>query len=98
VSGQVWLINDTLDTVHGTLSAWHNDMLLLTLDVEITPNDARILQGLDLRLNPGENALRFELRGDVVLATNEYDLNYCDVGEINARRSFLTDAAAWLRT
>lgn len=98
VSGQVWLVNDMLSEVRGTLSAWHNDAPLLTLDVSIAPNDARVLQGLDLKLNAGTNELRLELRGDGVLATNEYDLNYCDVGEINARRAFLTDAAAWLRT
>lgn len=98
VSGQVWLINDTLGEIQGTVSAWHNNTLLMTLDVVIAPNDARVFQGLDLRLNSGENVLRFELRGDGVLTTNEYDLNYCDVGEINARRSFLTNAAAWLRT
>lgn len=98
VSGSVWLVNDWLRTLSGTLSAWHNDQLLLTLDVELASNQARILQELDIRLVEGANALRFELLTEQGLATNEYDLNYSDSGEISARRSFMTDAAAWLRT
>jgi beta-mannosidase len=110
VSGQVWLINDTLHELHGTLSAWHNDAPILTLDVSLAPNDARVLpdismphdtpvlHDLDLQLQSGANTLRFELRGENFVSTNEYDLNYCDNGEINARRTFLTNAAAWLRT
>lgn len=98
VSGHVWLINDTLDEINGMLSAWHNDALVLTLDVTAAPNQARPLQELDLLLAPGANELRFEMNGDKLDSANEYDLNYCDRGEINARRAFLTDAAAWLRT
>jgi beta-mannosidase len=98
VSGLVWLINDTLQERGGTLWAWQNDELLLTRDVAIAPNDSRVLQALDLLLEPGRNDLRFELRGEGVYATNEYDLNYSDSGEINPRRAFLTNAAAWLRT
>ena len=98
VSGQLWLVNDTLQEKRGTLSAWHNDALLLTLDVSISENAARVFQELDVQLADGANALRFEWRGDDFVSTNEYDLNYCDVGEINARRAFLTNAAAWLRT
>jgi beta-mannosidase len=98
VSGQLWLINDTLLQVNGLLSGWHNDALVLERDVELAPNSARVLQDLDLAPGAGSNTLRFELRGDAVLATNEYDLNYSDSGEIDLRRAALTDAAAWLRT
>ncbi len=98
VSGQIWLINDTLNEIGGTLSAWHNDALLLTLDVSLARNDARLFQELDVQLADGANTLQLEWRGADFVSTNEYDLNYCDVGEINARRAFLTNAAAWLRT
>lgn len=98
VSGEIWLINDTLEEQCGTLSVWHNDMLLLSLDAVGSENDARVFQELDVRLQEGANLLRFEWRGKNFVSTNEYDLNYCDVGEINARRAFLTNAAAWLRT
>ena len=98
VSGQVWLINDSLNEVRGTLFALHNGEPVLTLDVAIAPNAARNLQSLDLMLAEGVNHLQFELRCDSLLSTNEYDLNYCDMGEINSRRAFLTNAAAWLRT
>lgn len=98
VSGQVWLVNDTLNELHGTLQAWHNEAQVISLDVVLQPNEAHALDALDLRLEPGKNALRFELRGDDFVSTNEYDLNYCDTGEINTRRALLTEAAAWLRT
>lgn len=98
VSGQVWLINDTLQEKRGTLSARHNDAEILSLDVAVGANAARVLQDLDLQLRAGANELHFEWRGADFVSTNEYDLNYCDDGEINARRAFLTDAAAWLRT
>lgn len=98
VSGQLWLINDTLRESGGVLSAWHNDDLVVAREVEIAPNVSRALETLDMRLAPGRNVLRLELRGQGVLSTNEYDLNYCDSGEISPRRAFLTNAAAWLRT
>lgn len=98
VSGQVWLVNDMLGERKGTLRAWHNETEVMAFDVVLPPNGAHALGGLDLRLEPGANSLRFELRGNDVVSTNEYDLNYCDSGEITLRRAFLTDAAAWLRT
>ncbi len=97
VSGQLWLINDTLQELHGSLSAWHNDTLVLTRTVSITANDARVLQDFDVTLEQDANALRFELRGENFVTTNEYNLNYCDVGEINSQRAFLTNLAARLR-
>ncbi len=98
VSGQIWLVNDTLHEIVGTLNAWHNDALTLTLDVSIARNEVRVFQALDVQLNQGANVLRLELRGSDFVSTNEYDLNYCDAGEINVRRAFLTNMAAWLRT
>lgn len=98
VSGQVWLVNDLLDEQHGTLSAWHNETLLLALDVSLPPNSAIAFQDLDVQLGKGANVLRFELRGQDWISTNEYDLTYCDEGEINSRRTLLTNAAVWLRT
>lgn len=98
VNGQLWLINDTLQEIHGTLRAWHNDALVLTRAVSIPSNDARTLQDFAVTLERGANALCFELRGENVVSTNEYDLNYCDNGEINSRRALLINAAAWLRT
>ncbi|MBI4670092.1 MAG: hypothetical protein HY741_00270 [Chloroflexi bacterium] len=98
VSGQIWLINDTLNEIHGTLSAWHNDVLALERDVTLKANQARELAMLDVVLAPGANSLRLELRAENLLTTNEYDFNYCDAGEINTRHTFLTNVAVWLRT
>jgi hypothetical protein len=98
VSGQVWIVNDTLDEVRAELSAWHNDTLVMLLDISAPPNSAQGVRALDLLLASGANTLRFELRALDVIGTNEYDLNYFDRGEISPRHVFLTNAAAWLRT
>lgn len=98
VSGRIWLVNDTLRELRGTLKAWHNDRLVLSLEAAIQVDGARAVESLDLQLDAGANALRLEFRGDGFVSTNEYDLNYCDIGEIQPRRALATTAAAWLRT
>jgi beta-mannosidase len=98
VSGQIWLVNDTLHAIDGTLSAWHNDVLLISQDVCVPANHVRECAALDVALAHGANRLRLEWRAEKILATNEYDLNSYDVGEINARRMVLANSAAWLRT
>jgi beta-mannosidase len=98
VSGQLWIVNDTLEAVQGTLRAWFNAALVLELDWGVGANVAQTVCALDLRLADGSNTLQLEFRSPDVLTTNEYDLNYCDVGEMDAGRAFLTRAAAWWRT
>lgn len=98
VSGQIWLVNDTLQELRGRLSAWHNQVLVLEQAVTLAANQARELTRLDLIFAAGANSLRFELRGEHIQSTNEYDLNYCDTGKINAARAIATITAAWLRT
>lgn len=98
VSGQVWLVNDLRHAVSGTLQGWFNGMSVIELNVEIGADRALAVRTLDLALASGSNELRLEFTGDDVHSTNEYDLSYCDVGEINTRRALLTRGAAWLRT
>lgn len=98
VSGEIWIINDTLRDGDGVLRAWHNDAHILELDMAIPSNDARALAHLDVMLQAGTNLLRFEWRGSDFVSTNEYDLNYWDEGEIKPRHAFLSSVAAWLRT
>ncbi len=98
VSGQVWLVNDLLNPVTGTLTASFNGEAVLAMEIKVGADRAEALQDLDLQLREGQNELQFEFRGPSALATNEYDLNYCDNGEISLRGSVLRDAAAWLRT
>lgn len=98
VRGEIWLVNDTLRQISGALSVWHNDALALHQDVALEANQARALRALDVTFAPGANALRFELRGAEVFSTNEYDLNFCDDGEIKPHRALLQSIAARLRT
>jgi len=98
VSGQIWLINDTLNELRGRLSAWHNKERVLEQAVTLAANQARELARLELVLAAGANSLRFELRGENLLTTNEYDLNDWDMGKINLARALAANGAAWLRT
>ncbi len=98
VRGEIWLINDALRQIQGILSVWHNDALTLEQAVVLEANQARAWRALAVTLAHGANMLRFELRGAAIHSTNEYDLNYCDMGEINPRHAILATVAAWLRT
>lgn len=97
VNGQVWLINDTLNELNGTLRAWHNGTLVMEIDADAPADSARPLESLDLQLGAGVNTLRFEFRADEPVSTNEYDLNYCDLGEISRQASRYARASEWLR-
>jgi beta-mannosidase len=98
VSGQVWLVNDLLTKISATCTAYHNGEMVLSLHVEVPANETLFLQDIDVRLAPGANELVFELSTDTIFSTNEYDLNYCDVGEIALKSVLIRDGAAWLRT
>lgn len=96
--GEIWLVNDTLQAVQGTLSVWHNDELALMQTVSVEANAARAVSPFGVQLGKGANFLNLELRGEGVVSTNEYDLNYSDIGEITPRRARLQTIAARLRT
>lgn len=98
IHGEIWLVNDALRQIRGTLSVWRNDTLTLEQAVVLEANQARAWRALAVTLARGANTLRFELRGADIHSTNEYDLNYCDKGEINPRHAILATVAAWLRT
>jgi beta-mannosidase len=84
VSGQLWLINDWcrgFDDLE--LCAYLNDMQVFSRHVSTAPDSAARVDALQVQMNDGENLLRLELReGTSVLATNLYDLNLYDDGEI----------------
>lgn len=98
VEGELWLVNDTLEPVQGILSVWHNDARVWARDAVAQANRAQAVAFLGVTLEKGPNALRLEFRGEHIVSTNEYDLNYCDMGEISARRARMQDLAARLRT
>ncbi len=85
VSGQLWVINDwphAFDDLE--LCAFLNDVQAFSRHVSAAPDFAARIDTLQVRLVDGENTLRLELReGTRVLATNLYDLNLYDDGEIH---------------
>lgn len=97
VQGTVWLINDTLAELSGRVRAWHNAVQVLDVPSTVQPDSSRALDSLELALDKGDNVLRFEFSAGDLLSTNEYDLNYCDVGEIEPLAAALASAAARLR-
>lgn len=96
VQGTVWLVNDTLQELSGSLRAWHNGELILDAPATAEPDSSRRVVPLAVTLLPGANELRFELVGGDVLSTNEYDLNYCDRGETTRVAALLATGAARL--
>ncbi len=98
VRGELWLVNDTLRDLAATLTVWHNETETLRQDVVLTANCAHPVSALEITFARGANALRLELRGETVFATNEYDLNFFDHAPSAPLRGLLQRAAAWLRT
>lgn len=98
LQGTLWLINDTLDPVHCEAHGYLNDVRVLTLPIKAPADCAVQVANLNLTVRAGENALRFEvIGGDQVLCTNEYDLNYCDRGEIGWFSSLLERVSTRLK-
>jgi len=99
VRGDLWLINDALSSVRGELRGTLNGALILAQTVEIGANTAHRVGALEVLLATDKNALRFELgvEGEII-STNEYDLFYCDRGEINWFSARLEKISAGLKT
>ena len=85
VRGELWLINDLLSSFQNAkLSAYLNDKEIFERRVNIAPDSATRVDALQVTLDEGENILRLKVNwGPAPLSDHEYDLNFCDVGEIN---------------
>jgi beta-mannosidase len=92
VSGELWLINDTVHAVRGELRATLDSIPLLSRAVDAPPDTVARVGELQVRLSSGANELKLELyERDMVISTNEYRLNYCDRGEISWYSARLND-------
>ncbi len=99
VRGDLWLINDALRPVRGQLRAYLDEVPLPSLSVEISPNEARRVGALEIPMATGANVLRFELEEEgAVVSRNEYDLSYCDRGEVNWLSARLEEISARFKT
>ncbi len=90
VNGVLWLINDWQRGFdHLELCAFLNDAQVYTRHVSAAPDSSTRVDALQLKFDSGANTMRLELRdGTSVLATNVYDLNQYDVGEIHPFTTF----------
>jgi beta-mannosidase len=85
VRGDVWIINDLRAAYsNAELRAYLNDQEIFERAINIEPDSATRVDALAMTLGDGENILRFQVTWqDNVLSDHEYDLNFCDVGEIS---------------
>lgn len=97
LTGNLWLINDTLGAVNGELTARHNGVTVFQSDVSVGQDRSRTVGEITVRLADGPNALDLALAAGANSGTNEYDLNYCDRGEADPAQGLLASAAARLR-
>ena len=86
VKGDLWLINDWLSSFHNAeLSAYLDGVEILKRHVDLAPDSATRVDALGVTLGPGENILRLKVNlGPATLSDHEYDLNFCDIGEVDA--------------
>jgi beta-mannosidase len=85
VQGVLWLVNDRLWAYQDVdLRAYLNDDEIYAQSLRVAADSVEPVSSLRVPLSRGENWLRLVLRKDgSVLSENIYDLNFCDVGEIN---------------
>jgi|GEM_PF-331753 beta-mannosidase len=85
VRGNLWLINDLREAFQDfELRAELNGKAIYARRVNILPDSSERIDALAVTLGDGANILRLQVRdGARVLSDHTYDLNFCDIGEIN---------------
>jgi beta-mannosidase len=85
VHGDLWVINDLHSSfANAELHAYLNDQEIYARHVNITPDSAERVDALEVALGDSANILRLEVKwGPVTLSDHEYDLSFCDIGEVN---------------
>lgn len=85
VRGDLWIINDLRSSfTNAHLIATLNGVEIFSQHVNVEPDSALRIGGLDVQLVDGRSDLQLVLKwGPAPLCENVYDLNYCDIGEIN---------------
>jgi beta-mannosidase len=84
VRGDLWLINDLRASFQNAeLRAYLNGEEIYKCRVDIAPDSATRVDSLAVTLGAGGNILRLKVSwGPVTHSDHEYDLDFCDVGEI----------------
>ena len=91
VRGDVWIINDLRAAYPDVkLRAYLNGAEIFNRALNIEPDSATRVDALTVPLDDGENILRLNVVWqDNVLSDHEYDLNFCDIGEISWRGALM---------
>jgi beta-mannosidase len=99
VAGTVLIVNDSLNEWRGAdVLVFLNDAKIEHFQLDMPPDSVTRVGQVEFTLVAGANALRLELdAGGARLATNEYDLNYCDTGEIDWQGRFASKLGEMLR-
>ena len=98
VRGDLWLVNDTLNTLDGEIVGVHNGERVSSHRARVGPNVSENIGALAVKLSDVSNELLFQFIADSrVLATNEYDLVYCDAGNLNLFDALKMTAISWLK-
>jgi len=86
VHGELWLINDLLSSFQNAeASAYLNGEEVFKRRVNLALDSATRVDALDVTLGEGDNVLRLKVNwGPAVMSDHTYDLNFCDIGEVNA--------------
>ncbi|MEW5719395.1 MAG: glycoside hydrolase family 2 TIM barrel-domain containing protein [Chloroflexota bacterium] len=84
VRGDLWIVNDLrVAYPNAALRADLNGAEIFERALDIEPDSAARVDALALTLGDGENILRLQvIWQDKILSDHEYDLNFCDDGEI----------------
>ncbi len=92
VAGDLWLVNDRLESLAAVdVRAYHNGKEVYARRGGAGADSAARIDALTVRLADGANVLRLVACDDArVWCENEYDLNFCDVGEISLFARFFT--------
>ncbi|MCI0477702.1 MAG: hypothetical protein L0Y55_15775, partial [Anaerolineales bacterium] len=85
VCGDVWIVNDLRAAYPSAeLRAYLNDAQIFARAFDIEPDSAARVDTLAVMPSDGENIFCLQVRWrDQTLSENEYDLNFCDDGEIS---------------
>jgi len=98
VRGTLWLVNDLrAEYRDAAVRAELDGAEIFAQRVHIAPDSVARIGALNVTLGEGENILRVRVVWrEQTLAENEYDLNFCDVGEISWFGKWMVTVARFL--
>ena len=98
ITGTIWIVNDSLESWPDcTIHVIRNGVESERGRANIPTDSVTRVGNVYLTMSTGANVLRLEIHsGEKILTVNEYDLNYCDVGESSSSAKFYSKLGEWL--